>query len=329
MTRHSDTCRSNSSAFARLLHSICAVGLVVCAVGFTASSAAAGTLNGFDLTTSDIPVEEILKGGPPRDGIPALDAPDTLAAAGAPWPDDIVVIGVVRGDEARAYPIAILNWHELVNDTLGGEPILVSFCPLCGTGMVFDRRVAGKTRQFGVSGLLYLSDVLMYDRESESLWSQISAKAVTGPARGNRLKVLRSRQVLWGDWKKAHPKTTILSPATGHERNYARSPYEGYSTSDQVHPSVPRDDRYMSKMPTIGIRVPNGKARAYPASEIVKAGGRVEESFAGHAVKVAYDPERQVFDVEAPEALEVVEGYWFAWAAFHPDTSVFVAPKKR
>lgn len=310
-----------------ILHAVLIIsGLVLLAL--TPPDSLAETLNGFALSPSDIPVAEIRKGGPPRDGIPALDAPATVSSKDASWPDTSVVIGVEHGGEARAYPLAILNWHELVNDTLGGKPILVSFCPLCGTGMVFDRTVDGTTRHFGVSGLLYLSDVLMFDRESESLWSQIAAKAVSGPERGKRLKLLRSRQVLWADWKKQHPKTTVLSPETGHKRNYASSPYEGYSTSEKVHPSVPLDDRYMPKMPTIGLRVSQGKARAYPASELVQAGGRVEESFAGHAVSVSYDPERQVFSVKAPESIEVVEAYWFAWVAFHPDTSVFIAPKK-
>ena len=128
-----------------------------------------------------MPVEEILAGGPPRDGIPALDEPKFVSAAASVWEDDEHVVGVSVGGESRAYPLAILVWHELVNDSLGGEPILVSYCPLCGTAMVFDRRVGGRERRFGVSGLLYLSDLLLYDRASESLWSQISATAVTGP----------------------------------------------------------------------------------------------------------------------------------------------------
>ncbi len=304
-------------------------GIQIMAAGLSPRLALASELNGFVLTPSDIPVSAIGKGGPPRDGIPALDDPKVVSAADSRWPDDTVVIGVAQGSEARAYPIAILNWHELVNDTLGGRAILVSFCPLCGTGMIFDRNVGGKVRRFGVSGLLYLSDVLMFDRESESLWSQISARAVTGPERGKRLELLRSHQLLWVDWRARHPKSTILSPTTGHQRDYGRSPYEGYSTSDRVHPSVPLDGRYMPKMPTIGLRVADGTARAYPASEVVGAGGKVEEDFAGHSITVAYDPTRQVFDVSAAEAIEVIEAYWFAWAAFHPDTSVFVAEQKR
>lgn len=287
--------------------------------------------NGFVLEPAAVPTAEILAGGPPRDGIPALDHPPTVSATQADWADDDLVLGILAGGEARAYPIAVLNWHELVNDTLGGEPILVSFCPLCGTGMVFDRRVAGKARGFGVSGLLYRSDLLMYDRESESLWSQISAEAVTGPLLGQRLRLLRSRTDEWGRWRRDHPETTVLSRDTGHRRDYGRSPYGSYAQSRDVMFPVPRDPRYHPKMPTLGLRVPGEGARAYPASELARAGGSVEERFLGRSVRVAYDPDRQVFDVAAPPEveLEVVEGFWFAWAAFHPETSVYTAASGR
>jgi hypothetical protein len=279
--------------------------------------------NGFPLEPGSIPASEILAGGPPRDGIPALDHPSTLRAAQADWSDDERVLGVVAAGRARAYPVAILNWHELVNDTLGGEPILVSFCPLCGTGMVFDRRVAGEARSFGVSGLLYRSDVLMYDRSTESLWSQIRAEAVTGPLLGQRLRMLRAHMDLWGQWRRDHPETTVLSRKTGHRRDYDRSPYAGYADSRELIFPAPLDRRYHPKMPTLGLRVPGEGARAYPASELARAGGSLEERFLGHPVRIAYDADRQVFDVDAPPEVEVVEGFWFAWAAFHPDTSVY------
>lgn len=301
------------------------LGAGVVLVGVSAAWAEAKR-NGFVLEPGSIPAAEILAGGPPRDGIPALDSPHTVAADDAPWRDDELILGVVAGGEARAYPVAILNWHELVNDTLGGEPILVSFCPLCGTGMVFDRRIGGKTRRFGVSGLLYRSDLLMYDRESESLWSQISSEAVTGPMLGQRLRLLRSRMEEWGRWRREHPQTTVLSRDTGHRRDYDRTPYAGYAQSTDLMFSAPTDRRHHPKMPTVGLRIPGEGARAYPASELARAGGSVEERFLGRAVRVAYDAERQIFSVDAPADVEVVEGFWFAWAAFHPETSVYAGP---
>jgi len=310
----------------RRLALLASAGLLAGALLGGAVAGAETLRNGFALEPGSIPAAEILGGGPPRDGIPALDAPATLPAARAPWGDDELVLGVVAGGEARAYPVAILAWHELVNDTLGEEPILISFCPLCGTGMVFERRAAGEVRRFGVSGLLYRSDLLMYDRESESLWSQISAEAVTGPLRGQRLRLLRSRMETWGRWRHDHPATTALSPATGHERPYGRSPYGDYALSPDVLFPVSADHRYHPKMPTLGLRIPGEGARAYPASELARAGGSVDERFLGRRVRIAYDPDRQVFDFEAPSEVEVIEGFWFAWAAFHPETSVYTAP---
>ncbi len=290
-----------------------------------AQEADAARPNDFALEPSAVPVVEIVRGGPPRDAIPALDDPAVLDAAKAPWKDDELVVGVRLGLAARAYPIALLDWHELVNDRLGGRAILVSWCALCGTALVFDRTLDGTVRRFGVSGLLYRSDLLLYDRETESLWSQIASRALTGKALGTRLMVLRSELSRWGDWKKRWPETTVLSPETGHQRPYGQSPYGDYAQSEELRFPVPPDRRYHPKMPTLGVRVADGAARAYPATEVASAGGRVEETFAGHSVVVRYDPERQVFEVDAPESVEVIEGYWFAWAAFHPETSVFVA----
>ncbi|MEE9607915.1 MAG: DUF3179 domain-containing protein [Myxococcota bacterium] len=301
--------------------------LLVAALLASAGAAAAETptLNGFRLDPRGIDVREILPGGPGRDGIPALDHPPAVAAGDSPWPADAAVLGVVRNGEARAYPIAILVWHELVNDTLGGSPILVSYCPLCGTGIVFDRRRGGSDRSFGVSGLLYRSDLLLYDRESESLWSQILGEAVTGPSQGQRLAQVRSRMTTWGRWREAHPASSVLSRDTGHSRSYGATPYGDYETSERILFPVPRDRRYHPKTPTVGLRVPGGAARAYPAPELERAGGVVQESFAGQPVRVAYDPELRRFEVEAPASVEVVEGFWFAWASFHPDTSVYTA----
>lgn len=296
-------------------------------ISLLAEGASAGgpVRNGFALEPASIPAAEILSGGPDRDGIPALDHPPALPASRADWSDDDLILGVSLGGEARAYPVAILNWHELVNDTLGGEPLLVSFCPLCGTGLVFDRRVAGEVRRFGVSGLLYRSDLLMFDRGTESLWSQISAEAVTGPLLGQRLRLLRARMNTWGRWRREHPETTVLSRETGHRRSYGRSPYGTYAKSREVMFPVRVDRRYHPKMPTLGLRVPGEGARAYPGSELARAGGSVAERFLGRKVRVSYDADLVVFDVEAPPEVEVVEGYWFAWAAFHPETSVYTA----
>ncbi|CAG0979942.1 hypothetical protein MYXO_01795 [Myxococcaceae bacterium] len=300
------------------------VSLVVVAIFVAGRQALADpTRNGFVLAPSSMPAEEILPGGPPRDGIPALFDPPTTSAESSPFAAEEFVIGVAIGGEARAYPLAILEWHELVNDTLAGRPILVSYCPLCGTAMVFDRRVRGGLRSFGVSGLLYLSDLLLYDRETRSLWSQVKASAVTGASLGERLVLLRSSLLRLGEWRALHPSTSVLSPETGHARQYGRSPYGDYAKSEELFFPVPLDRRHHPKTPTVGLRLASGHARAYPAIEVVKAGGTVAERFADREVRIRFDPEKEAFSVEAPPDVEVIEGYYFAWLAFHPESSVF------
>jgi hypothetical protein len=307
-----------------------AAGLLVAAAAaaviVAAPAALARSLNGFSLDGASIPAEEIRRGGPPRDGIPALDHPEAVASERSPWPDAARVVGVALGGEARAYPIALLDWHELVNDRLGGLPVLVSWCPLCGTAMVFDRRLEGRVLSFGVSGLLYQSDLLMFDRETDSLWSQISAHAVTGPQRGERLALLRSRTTTWGQWKAAHPETTVLGRETGYARDYGRGPYVGYEQSERLYFPAPLDRRYHPKARVVGLRSADGRARVYPADELRAAGGSVRDAFAGHEVRIDIDGNGG-FSVEAAESIEVIEGFWFAWMAFHPKSTVYRAPR--
>jgi len=305
-----------------------ALGLALLLAGATVP-AEAPRLNGFVLEPASVPVAEIVRGGPERDAIPALDAPAVIVGRAAPWSLDEPVLGVEVDGEARAYPVAILTWHELVNDELGGRAILVSYCPLCATGLVFERSIDGEPASFGVSGLLYRADLLFFDRQTESLWSQIEARAIAGPRTGERLKVLRSRMARWGAWREEHPDTTVLSPETGHQRDYSRDPYAMHALTTEVPFGAPVDGRYHPKMPTLGLRTASGAARAYTGEELLRAGGSVEESFEGRRVRIAYDPESQVFEVDVPGDLEVIEGYWFAWAAFHPDTTVFVAVPER
>jgi hypothetical protein len=294
-----------------------------------ASPGATRTLNGFTLSSHTVDADEIRQGGPGRDGIPALNDPNFVVAAESSWDDDERVIGLEIGGEARAYPLAVLVWHEIANDTLGGKPVLVTYCPLCGTGMAFSREVEGRARTFGVSGLLYRSDLLLFDRQTDTLWSQISAEAVTGSSQGTRLQLVRSRMLTWREWRAKHPGSTVLTTDTGHRRSYDRSPYGDYSRSGDVMFEAPVDPRYHPKLPTVGLRVPGGASRGYPASEIEAAGGRIEERFEGRPIAIVYHPESRSFEVDAPDDLEVVEGFWFAWAAFHPETSVFTSTSSR
>ena len=151
-------------------------------------AASAGLSNGFDLSNTTLPREEILHGGPPRDGIPALSDPKLIAAEAASYLEPTSrVVGITLKGKSRAYPIAILNWHEIVNDEIDGQRFAVTYCPLCGTAVTFDATIDGTPTDFGVSGLLYNSDVLLYDRDTESLWSQILGQSVSGERVGTRL----------------------------------------------------------------------------------------------------------------------------------------------
>ena len=170
----------------------------------------------FDLTKHSVPLDQIADGGPGKDGIPAILAPRFVSAGEATFLQDTDrVLGLTQGADAKAYPIKILNWHEIVNDVVGGKPVVVTYCPLCGTGIAFDAAILGQRRSFGVSGLLYQSDLLMYDHQTESLWSQIGMHAVAGPLTGEKLTPVFLEHTTWGEWRAAHPATLVLSTKTG------------------------------------------------------------------------------------------------------------------
>ncbi|MDJ0777778.1 MAG: DUF3179 domain-containing protein [Gammaproteobacteria bacterium] len=301
------------------------IGLVV-----YQSAISAGPSNGFDLSNSSLPVNEIRHGGPPRDGIPALSAPKMLGAAEVDYiePQDRIV-GIEIGGEARAYPIDILNWHEIVNDSIGDSHFAITYCPLCGTAVAFDARIAGEVTDFGVSGLLYNSDVLLYDRATESLWSQIMTRAIAGPRVGQSLTMLPISHTTWRDWQARHPDTRVLSRETGHSRNYDRNPYAGYERSRTIYFEVNNEapDNYHPKEVVVGLSV-DGVHKAYPFVELDRQG---KSSFVdrvnGTTFNFDWDSDNRSVRITDPEGREVpaIQGFWFAWFAFHPETEVFKA----
>lgn len=183
-----------------------------------------------DFSRRSIPLSEIVSGGPGKDGIPAIDAPAFEGVDnGGRWLDDKEQVHVVAvGGDVRAYPLAILIWHEIVNDVVGGVPVAVTYCPLCNSAIAFDRRLGERTLDFGVSGVLRHSDMIMYDRQTESWWQQIVGEAIVGELLGERLTMLPSFLVSWEDFKEAYPEGRVLSRDTGYSRQYGRNPYELY-----------------------------------------------------------------------------------------------------
>ena len=289
-------------------------------------SACSQKMKGFDLQNTTIPLAQIKDGGPPRDGIPSIDQPKFLKAQDAGYAPETRVLGVQVNGVAKAYPILIMNYHEIVNDEFSGQPVVVTYCPLCGSGIAFDAMVAGEPRTFGVSGLLYNSDVLLYDRESETLWSQIKMEAVAGPLVGEELAMVPTSNTTWQDWRKRNPNTLVLSQETGFGRNYERNPYPGYEKSRDLYFEVEnKDSRFHPKETVIGIEI-NGEFKAYPFSELAKANKiKIEDQFQGEQLVVHFDKQNQSARVENQkgEELPALSTFWFAWYAFHPETAVF------
>lgn len=299
-------------------------------VTLTSLSASAMTKNSFDLTDSLVPFDEILSGGPPRDGIPSIDHPRFLPAGKADYlKSQDRILGIARNGIAKAYPIRILDWHEIVNDRFGDEAIAVTYCPLCGTGMAFDASMGDKTLKFGVSGLLYNSDVLLYDRQTESLWSQIMRTAVSGPFKGQKLKSVAITHTTWADWKSRHPDTLVLSTDTGFRRDYNRSPYAGYEKSEEViFPVKFLSKGYHPKELVIGLEI-NGKFKAYPFAELAKTNGQIKDTLNGKPVNVRFDATHRtgnVYDADGQEIPTVI-AFWFAWFGFHPETEIYKTNK--
>jgi hypothetical protein len=179
--------------------------------------------------------EEIIPGGPPPDGIPPIDHPKFLAPQDATFlADREPVLAVEIGGEAKAYPLQIMTWHEIVNDTIGGVPVSVTYCPLCNTGIAFERpTIHGELLDFGTSGKLYNSNLVMYDRQTESYWAQATGQAILGELAGEQLTFVPARILSWGDWRAEHPDGLVLSRQTGHDRPYGQNPYEGLDTSER------------------------------------------------------------------------------------------------
>jgi len=281
--------------------------------------------NGFNISRSLIPKEEILSGGPPRDGIPAIQKPKLESVDEANWMrDDDLVTGVNYNGVQKAYPLRILVWHEAVNDEVSGLPILVSYCPLCGSTVVFNRNIDGEKLTFGISGLLYQSDVLFYDHQNESLWSQLEMKAVTGKKIGTEFEILPSVLATWKEWKEKYPNSLVLSKDTGFSRNYSKDPYGGYETSNSVmFPINNKNNRFHPKEKILVV-VAGETSKAYPFSELKKVKTPLLDKVGTQEVVIYYGDGKYVTATDkSGNPIKSFVSYWFAWLTFKPDTQVF------
>jgi hypothetical protein len=301
--------------------------------------------------------EEARSGGPPKDGIPSVDDPQFVGASGADFldPGD-PVFGVVRNGEVKAYPQKVVVWHEIVNDTLGGDPVSVSYCPLTGTVQGFER---GSTT-LGVSGRLINNNLVMYDRATEAWWPQIPATSIPGPWNADpptaSLREFRLIWTTWEQWREHNPETKVLSTDTGEAKNYGNDPYGSYNSrggyyanDNLLFPALEGPDTYDNKTVVMGARTPDGAAAFL--KDAVREKRVMTGEIGGTPVVAVYDdrydtayvyenPGQETFEYDggaivdaggtshAPDELALArvhtfDAMWFAWAGYYPDTNVY------
>jgi hypothetical protein len=275
------------------------IGILLCAATTWAQTAVerppSGAQTEFktDFSKHSVPYTEILSGGPPKDGIPAINTPSFISVAEADaWlkPKEPVVLFRLA-DDIRAYPIQILMWHEIVNDVVADVPVVVSFCPLCNTAIVFESRLDQMVFDFGTTGRLRYSNLIMYDRQTETWWQQATGEAIAGELTGSQLPFLPASIISWEEFKSSYPAGKVLSRETGFSRNYGRNPYVGYDDINRV-PFLYRGPTTDGKLPPMTRVVTvdlNGEAVAYPY-DLLQQLHLVNDTVGGESLVVFWQP---------------------------------------
>lgn len=220
----------------------------------------------------------------------------------------------------------ILNWHEIINDIVGGKPVVITYCPLTGSGLAYDAEINKKRVIFGVSGNLYNSNVLFYDHLTESLWSQLKQEAVAGKMTATKLKPLVVFNTTWKDWQKRYPDTKVLSLNTGYTRDYKRDPYQEYIQTDEIYFPVSSFNKKLPKKERVLGVIVNAEAKAYPFSVLDKVSFPLLDEVGAEKIFIYFDKEEKSAWVESEngEVMPSVQAYWFAWCAFYPETNIFL-----
>lgn len=274
-----------------------------------------------------IDLKAVLDGGPGKDGIPSIDDPKftTIADADSRVADDTLGLFVEGEETKRFYPYNILVWHEIVNDVIDGRPILVTFCPLCGSAIVFYPEHDEGGYEFGVSGKLYDSNLLMYDRDSESLWSQITGEAVVGDKTGKKLQIYPSQIMTFAQLKESHPNAQVLSPDTGFVRDYSFYPYGDYDNNDALYFPVSVQDARLPAKTIMHIVNTENHSVAFDRVKLVDAGEAVA-TLPNDTQVIATEQNGEITVTYANDPTgQEIPGYtamWFSWAAHHQEDGV-------
>ncbi len=321
---------------------VCRLAAVAVAAVLLASSSSAwaqvsswrGEWPNTDFSQTSIDFAEVLSGGPPKDGIPSIDDPQFEPVADVDLPASEPVLAVSVGDDARAYPLRILMWHEIVNDDVGGTPLTITFCPLCNTGIVFKREVGGHVLDFGTTGKLRNSDLVMYDRQTESWWQQFTGRAIVGEMVGTKLAPWPSRLESFARFAERHPDGKVLIPINPGVRSYGLNPYVGYDSRESPY------EFFDGELPTNIAplaRVVRVDDQAW-SLELLRAAGRIETGDLvltwepGQASALDEQVIAQSFDVgnvvvqrmtsEGPVDAVYTVDFAFAFHAFYPDSPI-------
>lgn len=278
-----------------------------------------------DWSIVDSKLQGAVSGGPGKDGIPSIDTPTFLPIASFDHPDSVQAIVMNDGDDIKVYPYNILTWHEIVNDTVNGVPVAVTFCPLCGSAIVFDRRVDNEALTFGVSGFLLESNMIMFDRENEALWQQSTGRALAGRDSNTELQLAPFQLMTMGEIKNMYPQALVLSEDTGHPRDYGRNPYAGYEDSEGYYFAPSREDaRYPSKMIFVVSRY-GGEIFGIPLPELADGAG-FELSVGGDTIEVERLSETITITDPRGEQLPFYFEMWFSFASQHGADAIVFDP---
>lgn len=269
---------------------------------------------------------KIISGGPPKDGIPSIDRPRFVSVKMADkWiEENELVLAIIHKGVKKVYPLQVLVWHEIVNDDIAGDPVLITYCPLCGSGIAYERKLNGKAVEFGTSGKLYNSNLVMYDRQTGSYWSQIGGLAIVGELTGMRLNPLSIDTVVWRDWRSEHPDSEVLSRDTGFSRPYGNDPYGSYYEDSFLYFPVENEQRRIHpKTVVFGLEV-NGVYKAYRESDLERL-KTLDDRVNGVYIRLERSSAGIVKITNMNTGKEIVKerDFWFAWYAFHPYTLLY------